>query len=326
MGLSNSQFNSIMRDYERLQADNRADLDKRIDEVYQSIPEMRELSESVSSLATNRYRQYLRNKKAYELLDLSKEIEEIKNKKERLLKEHGFPKDYMQMRYTCDDCKDTGYIDGEKCHCFKSKIVDLFFRDSNISNVLQNQNFSKLDLNLYDNERIITNVGCTAYEYMKKVLLMCNTYVEDFDNKKGNIIFMGNTGVGKTFLTNCIAKEIIDKYYSVLYFTATELFDKLSVAKMDKEAPAQIKELAEYIYQCDLLIIDDLGVELTNSFTISQFFSIVNNRILADKATIISTNLSLNMLRDKYTERISSRIMSSYDIITLYGDDIRLKI
>ena len=152
----------------------------------------------------------------------------------------------------------------------------------------------------------------------------CKDYVENFKTEKGSILFTGNTGCGKTFLSNCIARELIRRYFSVVYLTATDMFDILAGSHFNGNDDNGAKDKAAYILDCDLLIIDDLGTELINTFTSSQMFYCVNERLNRNKGTIISTNLTLVELQDAFTERVTSRIMSRYKIIPLIGDDIRL--
>ena len=133
----------------------------------------------------------------------------------------------------------------------------------------------------------------------------------------------GDTGVGKTFLTHCIAKELLDRSFFVLYFTSFDLFDLLSKNTFQKDR--QSADMASFIYDCDLLIIDDLGTELTNSFVSSQLFCCINERIMNKKATIISTNLTMEDFLDTYSERTFSRVSSNYTMIKLIGNDIRIQ-
>jgi DNA replication protein DnaC len=151
----------------------------------------------------------------------------------------------------------------------------------------------------------------------------CQNFIADFDNKPKNLFFYGDTGVGKTFLSNCVAKELLEQGKSVIYFTAFQLFDILSKGVFERDADAIAAH--QNIFDCDLLIIDDLGTEFANSFTTSQLFLCVNERILRNKSTIISTNLDMNQIVDIYSERTLSRIISNYSIIKLFGDDIRIK-
>ena len=147
--------------------------------------------------------------------------------------------------------------------------------------------------------------------------------IAHFDNKPKNLFLYGNTGVGKTFLSNCVAKELLERGYSVIYFTAFQLFDILSKGIFDRDADAIAAH--QNIFECDLLIIDDLGTEFSNSFTTSQLFLCINERLLRQKSTIISTNLNLNQMIDMYSERTWSRISSNYSLIKLFGDDIRIQ-
>ena len=160
-------------------------------------------------------------------------------------------------------------------------------------------------------------------ETAKRAVAECERFIADFGTTSQNLLFYGNTGVGKTFFTNCIAKELLEKSYSVIYFTAFQLFDILSKGVFEKDADAIAAH--QNIFDCDLLIIDDLGTELSNAFTVSQLFLCVNERILREKSTIISTNLNLVELRDLYSERTFSRISNNYNIIKLFGDDIRIQ-
>ncbi|MFR5507250.1 MAG: ATP-binding protein, partial [[Ruminococcus] torques] len=139
-----------------------------------------------------------------------------------------------------------------------------------------------------------------------------------------NLFFYGSVGVGKTFLSTCIAREIMEREFSVLYFSAPQLFSVLTQTKFDRN-DVDSKNMNDYIFNCDLLIIDDLGSEYTNAFIAAQFFTCINERLIHKKSTIISTNLSLESLANLYTERSFSRITSSYALLKIIGDDIRIK-
>ena len=158
---------------------------------------------------------------------------------------------------------------------------------------------------------------------MRDAFAVSKEFVRTFGQEFRNLFLYGDTGVGKTFLSNCIAKELIDSAYSVIYFTAFELFDIFAKSRFDKDTLADT--MYGYIFDCDLLIIDDLGTELTNSFIASQLFLCLNERLLKKRSTIISTNLSLESIVEIYSERIFSRITSNYTMLRLTGDDIRIK-
>ena len=325
MSLNNSQYNAIMRIYNQLQFQDKYEQDQRREEVYQKVPQIRQIEDEISSQAVRCARKLLDgDTNAKE--ELKQHIEDLREQKEVLLSAFGFPADYMEMHYACPECQDTGYVDGRKCRCFKKEEIRLLYSQSNIEEVLLRENFDSFSYEYYDDRVVIPEIQMTVADYMRQVHTWCKEYVENFEKKGGNLIFTGSTGVGKTFLTNCIAKALIDQYQSVIYLSSNDLFDVFSKNKFHYDTEEEMKDMYQYILDCDLLIIDDLGTELNNTFVSSQLFYCINERLLRKKSTIISTNLSMTMLRDTYSDRISSRIISQYSIIPLYGDDIRTKI
>lgn len=325
MSLNNSQYNAIMRIYNQRQFQDKYEQDQRREEVYQKVPQIKQIEDEISSQAVRCARRLLDgDTNAKE--ELKQHIEDLREQKEVLLSAFGFPADYMEMHYICPECQDTGYIDGKKCRCFKKEEIRLLYSQSNIEEVLLRENFDSFSYEYYDDRVVIPEIQMTVADYMRQVHTWCKEYVENFEKKGGNLIFTGSTGVGKTFLTNCIAKALIDQYRSVIYLSSNDLFDVFSKNKFHYDTEEEMKDMYQYILDCDLLIIDDLGTELNNTFVSSQLFYCINERLLRKKSTIISTNLSMTMLRDTYSDRISSRIISQYSIIPLYGDDIRTKI
>ena len=325
MSLNNSQYNAIMRIYNQRQFQDKYEQDQRREEVYQKVPQIRQIEDEISSQAVRCARKLLDgDTNAKE--ELKQHIEDLREQKEVLLSAFGFPADYMEMHYACPECQDTGYVDGRKCRCFKKEEIRLLYSQSNIEEVLLRENFDSFSYEYYDDRVVIPEIQMTVADYMRQVHTWCKEYVENFEKKGGNLIFTGSTGVGKTFLTNCIAKALIDQYQSVIYLSSNDLFDVFSKNKFHYDTEEEMKDMYQYILDCDLLIIDDLGTELNNTFVSSQLFYCINERLLRKKSTIISTNLSMTMLRDTYSDRISSRIIRQYSIIPLYGDDIRTKI
>ena len=325
MSLNNSQYNAIMRIYNQRQFQDKYEQDQRREAVYQKVPQIRQIEDEISSQAVRCARKLLDgDTNAKE--ELKQHIEDLREQKEVLLSAFGFPADYMEMHYACPECQDTGYVDGRKCRCFKKEEIRLLYSQSNIEEVLLRENFDSFSYEYYDDRVVIPEIQMTVADYMRQVHTWCKEYVENFEKKGGNLIFTGSTGVGKTFLTNCIAKALIDQYQSVIYLSSNDLFDVFSKNKFHYDTEEEMKDMYQYILDCDLLIIDDLGTELNNTFVSSQLFYCINERLLRKKSTIISTNLSMTMLRDTYSDRISSRIISQYSIIPLYGDDIRTKI
>lgn len=324
MALSNSQYDAIMRAYGQQQFKNRHEQEHRIAEVYRRIPVIKELDDAISTRAVASARRLLEGDKDA-LKELRSEIADLREQKSVLLKSAGFPADYMEMRYRCRDCKDTGYAEGVKCHCFRQSEMKYLYAQSNIEGIVAVENFDTFSFEYFDDTRVIPVLNRTVKQYMELVAETCRNFVKGFSLDHGNLLFTGPTGVGKTFLTNCIARELIDKYYSVIYLSANDLFEVFSRNRFDYQDEEDMKGMYQYILDCDLLIIDDLGTELNNSFTSSELFYCINERLNSSKSTIISTNHPMNELRDRYTERVTSRLISRYTVIPLYGDDIRIR-
>jgi len=312
--LTNTQYDIILRDYENRQLKNRHEAEQRAAYVYDHVPGYRELDESVAAVSVSQGKKYLAgDEQAMEELKLL--ISELSFKKARLLKEAGLPEDYLKPVHTCPDCRDTGYIDGQKCHCFKQAMISLLYEQSNIREMLQHDNFQSLSYEYYEGEDL---------SRFKKAVITCQNFIKNFNSDYHNLFFYGTVGTGKTFLSNCAAKELIESGHSVIYFSAAGLFDLLSRYSFDYKSKEDERERYADLYQCDLLIVDDLGTELTNQFVASRLFSLLNQRHMGKKATVISTNLSLEELRDRYSDRIFSRITSHYELCKLTGPDIRM--
>jgi len=323
MALSNSQYDQLMRMYEQRQLDNEHQLKRRYEEVYARIPKLKELDDMISSLSLSRARCLLEGDETA-LSDLKTELASLIAEKKAVLSSSGYPSDYLEHHYTCPDCKDTGYIHTDKCHCFKKAIVDLLYTQSNLQEILEVENFENFCLDFYSCNHIDPLTGRSSRESVLTALRICREFVDTFSDDSRSILLYGDTGVGKTFLSHCIAKELIDAAHPVIYFSAAQLFDFFAKNTFGKKDDSD-EDAFEHIYNCDLLIIDDLGTEFANSFTTSQLFVCLNERILRRKSTIISTNLSLEDIKSIYSERVFSRISSHYTMLRLTGDDIRIQ-
>ncbi|SER87155.1 ATP-binding protein [Lachnobacterium bovis] len=322
MPISNTQYDEIMRFYDAQQLKNQHQHENRQKEVYLKIPELQEIDNAVSTASIDAAKKRL-NGDTTAVAKLKEQIQTYKNKRAELLRNHSYPHDYLEIKYNCDDCKDTGFINGKQCHCFKQKVIDLVYSQSNIKESIANDNFSNFSMDFYSDEHIDRSTNMSSLTLAKIAYQRSLQFVSEFNNIHPNILFYGNTGVGKTFLSNCIAEKLLQTGHSVLYFTSFQLFEILSAGVFSKNSDAISTNKS--IFDCDLLIIDDLGTELTNSFTNSQLFLCVNERLLRQKSTIISTNLSPKQLLDTYSERTFSRLINNYSVLKLIGEDIRMK-
>ncbi len=314
MTLNNTQYNTIIRIYEERQNKNRHILDERRADVYANVDGYRELDESIASISVEQGKKLLSGDVGA-LDELKRLLKELSDSKASLLAAAGFPSNYLEPIYDCADCKDTGYIDGRKCHCFRQAEISLLYEQSNISRVLEKENFSSLSYEFYQGDDL------TRFQ---NAVEECKKFAQNFRLDYRNLFFYGTVGTGKSFLSGCIAKELLEAGNSVIYFSAVGLFEALSQFSFDYRNKDELHGIYDDLYQCDLLIIDDLGTELTNNFVTSQFFSCLNERHIRKKSTIISTNLSLEELRNRYSDRIFSRITSNYTICKLTGPDIRI--
>ncbi|MBR0119882.1 MAG: ATP-binding protein [Eubacterium sp.] len=325
MNLTNSQYNQLMYQYSESQANSIAELDKRREEVYKALPELKDLEAEVRSLSLT----YVRNSSSNDeeaSKNYHQKMDELKLRRSKLLIKNGWTEDYLEQTYDCPDCKDTGYINGERCHCMKKKAIELFYRQSNLDRILNRENFDTFDLSLYPDDLVDPVTGMTSKDIMKEAKDLAVDFTKTFDTDFRNLLLYGDTGVGKTFLSHCIAKELLNSGHSVLYMDAISLFGLLEARQFDKEMNYGEKNaMLSYIIDAELLIIDDLGTELTNGFTTTQLYHVIEGRLMDQHSTIISTNLSIKELNDLYTERVFSRIMSNYENLRLVGDDIRLK-
>ena len=206
MALSNSQYDAIMRAYGQQQLKNRHEQEKRIAQVYKRIPVIKELDDSISTRAVACARRLLDGDKEA-LKELKEEIADLREQKMVLLKASGFAADYMEMQYQCADCKDTGYASGGKCHCFRQSEMKYLYAQSNIEQITALENFDTFSYDYFDNTRVLPVLNRTVRQYMGQVTETCKSFVNSFSNDHGNLLFTGPTGVGKTFLTNCIAKN-----------------------------------------------------------------------------------------------------------------------
>lgn len=314
MSLNNSQYKAILHSYEETQNKNRHILEARKTYIYEHIDGYRELDESVSSISVAQGKKLLDGEESA-LEELHAILSDLSSMKTSLLTSAGYPADYLEPIYDCPDCHDTGYINGEKCHCFRQQMVSLLYEQSNIQEMLSENNFSTLSEEYYTGEDL---------ERFQAAVASCHDLVDHFDTTYENLFLYGTVGTGKSFLSGCIAKEILDKGYSVIYFSSVKLFDLLSEYSFDYKNKDSLYNPYEDLYNCDLVIIDDLGTELANNFVASKLFTCLNERDLRKKSTIISSNLSLEELKKLYSDRIFSRVTANYVFRKLSGPDIRM--
>jgi DNA replication protein DnaC len=320
--------NGIKKEYNKKRLQAVEDLYVRQNEIYDMLPRIKEIDQEIARLSINISRIILT--KPHELENqigsLRDKIDNLREEKKHILKKRCVPDIYLQTVYQCSQCNDTGFtVEGFMCSCYKQSLINELYNISSLGNLLQKENFDTFDLSKFD-DIPYGKEKLTPKENIKIILRHALEFVDNFHKKDRNLLFYGGTGLGKTFMCNCIAKDLMDKGIIVLYQSSFKMFETISEHKFNRSLESyDNKDNFSLIYDSDLLIIDDLGAESINSFTITELFNIINTRLITEKKTIISTNLSLEKLSESYSDRIFSRLMSHYDIFKFYGKDIRTK-
>lgn len=319
MSLNNTQYEAIMKGYEHVRDNNRRLIEERRRQVYTEIPSLEELDASVGRLSVTQAGLLLDGDDDA-LTRLHDSLTEISSRRRTLLTQAGYPEDYLEPLYDCPDCQDTGYIqaaDGsrEKCRCFLRQEIALLYEQSNIRSMIAHENFSTLSYSYYLGEDL---------ERFQKAVRICYNFLQNFKEDYHNLFFYGTVGTGKSFLSGCVANELLSQGISVIYFSAAGLFDTLAKYAFHTKEKEALSDFYSSLYNCELVIVDDLGTEVTNAFVASQLFTFLNERHLRQKSTIISTNLNLEELRDRYSDRVFSRITSNYTLCKLTGPDVRM--
>lgn len=325
--MKEEKIRDILLKYQRRRDDNEEKLERRKQEIYSSLPEIEKIDNEIAMSGLRLTKAVLKDTKSREeiVYKCKREMEELVQRKKDILSKNGIPENYLEMQYDCPKCKDTGFLGGgKKCSCLKQEIINEAYRMSNLSRVLEKENFNNFDINIFSDE-VIKEKNLSPRQNMLKILSLCDTFINEFaEDNNSNLFFHGATGLGKTYMCNCIAKSLLDQGYIVIYQTAFRILEILENYKFRKDDDSRINdENYKNLFDCDLLIIDDLGTELNNSFTSGEIFNIVNTRLISGKKTIISTNLNLAKINELYSQRTFSRIVGNFRVLEFLGDDLR---
>ena len=310
----------IIRMYEGIRDQEKAALDKRRAEIEKKLPEVLELERSIGKLCVELSMSALRiieDRETY-IKQLKNKITDLRVRKTELLVANGYSQDYLSLQYRCSRCKDTGYIGSTKCSCYRQKLVKLHYKDSDLRDILRENNFDNFNMEYYSAKRIGEEPE-SPRKNIEKILSKVLSFIKNFSSVNDNLLFYGNSGTGKTYLSHCIAKELLDKGHFVVYRTSEELIQNLRKIRFENN-----QALEELLLDCDLLIIDDLGTEQINDFSKTELFNILNKRLLKQKKMLVSTNYSLKELVSIYSERITSRLLGNFNLCKFYGEDIRV--
>lgn len=257
-------------------------------------------------------------------LVLKQKINSLQKEKEDILIKNGYNKDFLKIKYSCDLCKDTGAFGIKICKCFEQMLIKFAYSESNLSAIMDTQNFDNFDFSYYSKEKD-KNHGFSPFDNINNIFEICLNFVKNFDNSNDNLFLFGGTGLGKTFISSCIAKDLINSGKSVFYQTASKIFQVMENNKFGKDYEGNSLAIINNIYNCDLLIIDDLGSEMTTAFSSSALFDIINQRLMSNKKTVINSNLKKPQLVELYSDRVVSRLIGHYIQLEFFGEDIRNK-
>lgn len=334
--MENPVIKSLLIEYERKRRTAISDLEERKNSIFSSCPELEIINKDIAKLSIRNSISILnssQSEKEQILLNYKKDLANLNKKKISLLKKLGKTETFFEPNFECKLCNDTGFISKDSksimCSCLKQKLYDIEFNKSNLGN-LEYQNFDNFNLMKYTDEinKEKYHSELSPRDNISKIKEICEHFIVNFDDpNEKNLLFTGNTGLGKTFLSSCIANELLKKGKTVLYQTAPVMLETIIDYRFNK--PNCNFNIIDNLLTVDLLIIDDLGTETMNNMKFTELFNIINSRLLNQNnkitKTIISTNLSLKNIFDTYEERLGSRFVGHYNICRFFGDDIRFK-
>lgn len=320
-------FREIMDQYQLRRDQAERDQKYRLEEIYSFIPRVKAIDQAIARAGMDLAKAALNSEDSLERLlkEIEEKIKSLKREKALLLTENNVPLSFLEIQYRCRTCNDSGYLEGGKmCKCLHQELIDRAYKMSNLSDILARENFNTFDIGFFSEEPFETE-AMTPRENMRRIVAECEGYTLNFNETDENLLFYGPTGQGKTFLCNCIAKALLDKGNTVVYQTAFNLIKVLENQRFAQNA--QKDDMGyQYLFESDLLIIDDLGTEFVNTFSTLELFNVINTRLLNKKKTVISTNLSPSQLKETYSERISSRLFGHYQFLYFYGKDLRWEV
>ncbi|MEE0967860.1 MAG: ATP-binding protein [Clostridia bacterium] len=319
MGYSRDNLRRIREMYQEKSASADDSALKRKYELWEKLPEIKELDSTLADIGHAAVIATISGGEnaSEKVKEFGRQSLELQDVRKKLLQANGYPADYTEPHYECKICRDTGYADGKMCSCMKRALVLLGYESSGLGKLMQSQSFETFSLDFY-------RQNPQEYEKMSRNFEAVKDFAENFSSDRClNLALFGGTGLGKTHLSTAAAKTVIDRGYDVLYVTSMGLISDFEKERFGSGySDTDAGGLARY-YECDLLIVDDLGTEIKNQFTVSVIYNVINTRLSKKKSTMISTNLTLSELKERYWDRIASRIFGEYQPLIFVGTDVR---
>ncbi len=319
MGYSKENYIKVKNTLELMRKSALAEAEQRLRELHTLHPDIKNIDAELSKTGLLVMGEISKGGN-----DLEERIENIKldnmelqSHRKALLRKYGYPEDYSDIKYACSECSDTGAVGNKMCRCMKRMLSVEGMKSSGIAKLFESQKFETFDLSYY-------SIDQRCYNLMRTTLRICKQYAESFDSTtRENLLLCGNTGLGKTHLSTAIAGVVIDRGFDVCYNSVQNIMSEFEAERFQKNYSDKPSGALNKYFECDLLIIDDLGTETVTQFTVSCLYNIVNTRVVSGKPVIINTNLTHEDMRKKYTDRIASRLFGEFTVLMFQGRDIR---
>ena len=311
----------ITREYERDRAQAHRLSRERKQQAFSKAPRLKELESEISAQGFALAKIVLGELDHKAVHNIRARQQALAAERDALLSDIGITKAYLEDVYKCDHCKDTGHAGNAICACFKHKLAQRFYSLSGVQKSIEKENFDTFSFEYYSRDDC--GQGISPYENMLMNHAASIDFAGCFPNVAANLLLYGDAGLGKTFLCNCIAREVLNAGHLVIYVTAPQLFRKIENKRFGGDNAEFSDTQLDLIYDADLLIIDDLGSEFGTVVTRAELFNILNSRLLERLPMVISTNLSFENFRDTYSDRVYSRVLGGFKLLEIFGDDIR---
>ena len=316
MAYNADNYKKVAAQYEHKHHRAQQAAEARCRELHEKLPQIAEIDRALSATGLRILKEAVEGKNRADLDERIAKLEEgnalLLEARREILRANGSPEDYSAVKYECDECQDVGFVNRKMCRCMRRALNLAGYESSGVAKLIAKQNFDTFDLKYYD--------GADKAN-MARILTRVKSYATEFDGTMHNLLFVGTTGLGKTHLSSAIAKEVVDRGFDVVYESAQKVFSDFEAEKFGRTAAGEDRT-GRYL-DCDLLILDDLGTEMQSTFTVSCLYNLINTRLISEKSTIISTNVRKEELLEKYTDRITSRLLGEFEVCIFSGRDIR---
>lgn len=322
MGFNRENYRRIKREYDGKNLRAKEDAELRRNELHSKFPDIKEIDNTLSLTGLKILEassKFSGERLETEIMKLKKENEALIRDRAECLTYHGLPVDYSDVKYECRDCSDTGFVGIKMCNCMKERLILAGYESSGIGTLITSKTFDNFDPSYQKDDKNALDNNTIVFNFCKK-------YAESFsESGSPNLLFIGATGLGKTHLSAAIAGRVISRGFDTVCETAQNFFSDFEFERFNRPYggdPDETPKTDKY-FSCDLLIIDDLGTELTNQFTVSCLYNIINTRLNRGKSMIINTNLTRDELNKRYADRITSRLFGEFLPLIFLGKDMR---